>query len=147
MAGRTGEYESSDDDQHRNQRHSSGDQEFGLADDPADPLGKLFFAFVHSGGGFQVMGGGAGVGDHVHKGLAVGNTLLVAQFFQHGFVTGKLAVPLCQSRGDPYQRIEPVDAQAHAAHQRPDVVLVGIVGQLVGQNMAQMGLVLGANGG
>ena len=59
----------------------------------------------------------------------------IAQGFQGTFIASQLAVPTGLGGGDPDQGIEPIDAQANATNQSPDVIAVTQMGLLVGQNV------------
>ena len=50
---------------------------------------------------------------------------------------GQLAVPLGQPDRQPHQGVVPVEGQGQTPQEGPDVVPVGIVGQLVGQHVPQ----------
>ena len=91
--------------------------------DPPGPIG-------HGGSRYQQISRPAA--GHPHQGPAICGPLLLAQAADGGIVTCQLRVPPGQDRRPPYQGIVPVYCQAHAPQQRPHMIPVAQMGQLVG---------------
>ena len=82
-------------------------------------------------------------GDHVHQGVAVGQSLSLPQPADGGGVAGGLAVLPGQVGRRPHQGVEPLHRQAGTPHHRPPVVPVAVVDQLMGEDVVQVAAVQG----
>ena len=128
---------------HRQGHRRQGGEEggflgLGLLHQQSHPLLDGFLSLGHGGGaGQQVSRPQGAAGHHVHQGTAIGDALLLPQPGHRPLVAGQLSVPLGQDHRQPHQWVIPVEGQSGTPQQGPDVVPVGVVGQFVGQHMAQ----------
>ena len=121
---------------HRHRRQ--GDlQHPGPVDDEGDPLLHGPFPLAHGGGRPQQPRQRPAGDDHGHQGLAVVQPPVLPQPPDGAVVAGQLAVPAAEHRRPPHQGVVPVQGQAHASDQTPQLVPVAAVGLLVDQDVLQ----------
>ena len=121
---------------HRHRRQ--GDlQHPGPVDDEGDPLLHGPFPLAHGGGRPQQPRQRPAGDDHGHQGLAVVQPPVLPQPPDGAVVAGQLAVPAAEHRRPPHQGVVPVQGQAHASDQTPQLVAVAAVGLLVDQDVLQ----------
>ena len=101
------------------------------------PRSQLAAAGAHARRGPQE---GRALG-HRQERPPIGRALPLAQGTDRRLVTGQLPVPPRDGRRQPDQRVEPVQRQAHAAQDRPDVVPLPPVRGLVREDVAEPGRV------
>ena len=125
---------------HRHRHNDQGCRQhshrpLGLLCNEGNPLPQTSGSRGHGGGRPQQLGRVRAGGHQGQQGAAVGRPLLLPQQLDGPLVTGELTVPPGQGRRQPNQRVEPVEGQAEAPHQGPELVALAAVGQLMGQNV------------
>ena len=127
--------------QSQHQRPGSG---FGAACDQSDPLSQGLSPAGHAWDGTEDPE--ALRAAQLDQRTSIGRPLGVPQPDNRALVAGQLPVSLGQQRRQPYQRIVPVQGQGEAAQPRPKQIAVTEMSLLMGQRMAQRGLVLPQSG-
>ena len=109
--GGTGKGAAYGDAQHQHQHEDSPKGLLGLGHDPLQAVTDLRLAPCHGSRGTEEIAGAVHLCQGVQEGLAVGDPLFLAQGDNGPMITGGLTVLLRQMGGDPYQGIEPENAQ------------------------------------
>ena len=129
--------------EHESCRRNGADKYLWLTGNAADPLPETPLFTGHGGGKAEEIPGSV-LGRHQgQQGLAIGGPLTVPQRLQGSLVAGQLPVPAAEAHRQPHQGVPPVDGQGRAPQDAPQVVPVPVVGQLVGQHMAEQDRVPG----